>query len=116
MREMVERARELRRRSTEAERALWALIRSQQLGGYKFRRQASVGPFIVDFLCHRPQLIIEVDGGQHAAVTPYEARRSAWLTARGYRLVRLWNTELLEDPQAAAEYVLEEMEALERGG
>ncbi|MGC9237589.1 MAG: endonuclease domain-containing protein, partial [Thiomonas sp.] len=60
----IQRARELRRNLTEAERLLWNRLRNQQLG-VKFRRQAPIGPYIVDFLCPQARLIIELDGGQH---------------------------------------------------
>ncbi len=101
----TDRARELRRDSTEAERALWALLRAHRLDGHKFRRQVPIGPYIVDFLCHERRLIIEVDGGQHADDTAYDTRRTAYLAARGYRVLRLWNTDLLEDPEAAADHI-----------
>ena len=103
------RARELRRDSTAAERALWALLRARRLGGHKFRRQVPIGRYIVDFLCPNQRLIIELGGGQHQDPTPYEARRTAWLHANGYQLLRLWNTELLEDPHAAADYILSKL-------
>jgi len=58
-------ARQLRKDSTEAERALWRVLRSRELGGYKFRRQQPLGSFIVDFVCLEARLVVEVDGGQH---------------------------------------------------
>ena len=113
---LTTRARDLRSHSTAAERALWALLRARRLGGHKFRRQVPLGRYIVDFLCPDQHLIIELDGGQHQDPTPYEARRTAWLNANGYHpqpplrsplsILRLWNTELLEDPHAAADYIL----------
>ncbi len=103
---LTTRARDLRSHSTAAERALWALLRARRLGGHKFRRQVPLGRYIVDFLCPTQRLIIELDGGQHQDPTPYEARRTAWLNANGYQVLRLWNTELLEDPHAAADYIL----------
>jgi len=59
-------ARALRKRLTEAERLLWRHLRNRELGGWKFKRQYPVGPFIVDFICVEKNLVIEVDGGQHA--------------------------------------------------
>lgn len=61
-----ERARELRRNSTDAERKLWACLRAKRLGGYKFRRQYPVGQYVVDFVCVDRGLVVEVDGDQHA--------------------------------------------------
>jgi len=100
----TDRARELRRDSTAAERALWALLRAWQLDGHKFRRQAPIGPYIVDFACKEKQLVVELDGSQHQDRTAYDARRTAWLNAKGYEVVRLWNNDVLEDPEAAARH------------
>ena len=107
---LIDRARELRRDSTDAERALWALLRSWQLDDNKLRRQAPIGPYIVDFVCHRRRLIVELDGGQHLDATPYDTRRTAWLNANGYEVIRLWNTQVLEDPEAAAAHILTKLE------
>jgi very-short-patch-repair endonuclease len=67
----------LRREMTDVERKLWASLRNRQLSGFKFRRQATVGPFIVDFLCVEAVLVIELDGGQHDEER--EAARTAFL-------------------------------------
>jgi len=85
----------LREQMTDAERRLWARLRNRQLDGFKFRRQASLGPFIVDFLCIEARLIVEVDGGQHSAER--DAARTAWLTEESYRVVRFWNHEVIEN-------------------
>ena len=71
-------AREVRITSTEAERRLWAVLRGRRLQGYKFRRQHSLGPFILDFACVEHRLAIEADGGQHAD-NEHDHRRTAWL-------------------------------------
>ena len=99
-------ARELRRCGTDAERALWALVRDRRLGGYKFRRQVPLGPYVVDFLCREERLIVELDGGQHQDRTGYDAERTAWLSAMGFEVVRLWNNEFLEDTHAAGGHIL----------
>ena len=90
-----DRARELRTNQTPAERFVWYRLRYRQLGGFKFRRQHTLGPFIVDFVCLERKLVLELDGGQHADPTQadYDARRTAWLIERGYRVYRLWNIE-----------------------
>ena len=71
-------------------------MRAQQLGGYKFRRQAAIGTYIVDFVCLPLKLVIELDGVQHAEgeAPEYDERRTAWLASRGYRVLRFWNHEL----------------------
>jgi very-short-patch-repair endonuclease len=77
-------ARQLRRKATDAERLLWKHLRMRQLGAYKFRRQQPIGPYIVDFICFEQNLIIELDGGQHADQVQYDEARSVWLKERGY--------------------------------
>jgi very-short-patch-repair endonuclease len=88
-------ARRLRRDMTDAERRLWYALRDRRFAGWKFRRQASIGPYVVDFLCHAAKLIVEVDGGQHSEET--DARRTGFLEAQGYRVVRFWNNDVLQN-------------------
>jgi very-short-patch-repair endonuclease len=83
-------ARELRRDQTDAERKLWARLRDRQIG-VKFRRQHPIGPYIVEFCPPERQLVIELDGGHHAEQREYDARRTEFLAANGYRLLRFWN-------------------------
>jgi len=85
-------AKRLRRDSTDAERKLWQRLRSRQLNA-KFRRQATIGPYIVDFLCIEAGLVVEADGGQHS--TESDAARTAWLKSRGFRVARFWNNDIL---------------------
>lgn len=80
---------------TDAERCLWYALRDRRFEGWKFRRQASVGSFVVDFLCHSAKLIVEVDGGQHSEEA--DARRTAFLEGQGYRVVRFWNNDVLRN-------------------
>ena len=91
---ILERSRELRRPQTPAERKLWNALRNSRLAGYKFRRQQPVDRFIVDFYCAASRLIVEVDGGSHAAQEEYDAARTAWLEAHGYRVIRFTNLEV----------------------
>jgi very-short-patch-repair endonuclease len=88
------RAQALRKNPTEAERKLWAHLRLRQLGGYKFRRQHPIGPYIVDFICIERKLIIEVDGGQHDDYKFYDSKRDKWLKNKGFRVLRFWNIEV----------------------
>jgi very-short-patch-repair endonuclease len=92
-------ARRLRRRSTEAENRLWFHLRGRRLLGQKFQRQKTVGPFIVDFCYHESGLIVELDGGQHAAPEQEEKdrERTAYLNQKGYRMMRFWDHEVLRD-------------------
>jgi len=98
-------ARRLRKHPTDAERLLWRHLRLRQLGGYKFRRQQPLGPYIVDFVCLEQRLIVEVDGGQHAEQTEDDAQRTAWLEAEGFRVLRFWNTEVLQDTKTVQEVI-----------
>ena len=100
-----DRARELRRRMTDAERALWRCLRMRQLEGFRFRRQLPVGPYIVDFACLQARLIVEVDGGQHAGAAG-DARRDAFLRSCGFRVLRFWNDEVLRNPEGVCEVIL----------
>ena len=76
-------ARQLRKGSTEAERALWQQLRAARFEGRKFRRQVPIGRYVVDFVCFEARLIVELDGGQHAARQPYDAQRTTWLESQG---------------------------------
>jgi very-short-patch-repair endonuclease len=89
------RARTLRQNTTEAEKRVWQILRSQQMNGYKFRRQVPIGRYIADFVCHEARLILEIDGGQHDRSSPQEAERSRFLQNEGYRILRFWNNEVL---------------------
>jgi very-short-patch-repair endonuclease len=90
------RARALRRNSTGAEKRLWGLLRSRRFDGFKFRRQVPIGRYIAEFVCFERQLIVELDGSQHAD-SLHDARRDAWLRDDGYRVLRIWNNELSEN-------------------
>jgi very-short-patch-repair endonuclease len=90
----VDRARRLRRDATDAEKRLWRALR-EVFPNAKFRRQTSVGPYIADFLSFRHMVIVEVDGGQHTVEA--DASRTAYLSRQGYRVVRFWNHEVLEN-------------------
>lgn len=92
---LTTRSRALRQNSTVAERRLWSVLRSRQHNGFRFRRQVEIDGYIVDFLCAAKRLIIEVDGGQH---TPErDARRTARLENQGFRVIRFWNDDVLEN-------------------
>ena len=98
-------ARRLRQNATDAERALWRHLRAARLDGHKFRRQAPIGRYVVDFVCFEARLIVEVDGGQHAAQQRQDAQRTVWLAAQGFRVLRFWNTEVLGEVEAVKEVI-----------
>jgi very-short-patch-repair endonuclease len=100
-----DRARELRRRATDAERALWALLRRRQRLGALFHRQQPIGRFIVDFVCWEHHLVIEVDDGQHTERRTYDAARTRWLEENGFTVLRFWNTEVLREQEAVVQVI-----------
>ena len=99
-------AKSLRADMTDAERKLWSSLRGHRLAGMSFRRQAPIGPFIVDFVCQQHRLIVEIDGGQHAD-SIRDVERDAWLTSKGYRVLRFWNSDVLKNASGVLESVLD---------
>ena len=93
------RRRELREHSTKPEQLIWAALRNRRVGGLKFRRQHSIGPFIVDFLCKEKDLVIEIDGGYHAYVGEADLRRQRYLETHGFKVIRFTNEDVLEDAE-----------------
>ena len=97
-------ARRLRREATDAENRLWYHLRNRRLCGYKFKRQETIGPFIVDFACVECRLIVEADGGQP---TPNrDDQRTAYLNGLGWDVLRFWNNQILGQTDAVLEVVL----------
>lgn len=99
------RANELRKKQTDVEKKLWQQLRSRQISSYKFRRQMPVGPYIVDFACMTARLIVELDGSQHTENITYDRQRTAVLEAAGYRVLRFWNNEVIENPEGVLEAI-----------
>ena len=99
-------ARVLRRTMTDAEQALWRVLRSRQLEGFKFRRQHSIGRYVVDFVCLERKLIVEVDGGHHAEQADVDAERTAYLEDKGFHVIRFWNNEVLAEMEGVATRLL----------
>jgi very-short-patch-repair endonuclease len=77
---------------TDAERKLWHALRSRSIGA-KFRRQVPLGPYVVDFVCFEPKLIVEVDGGQHLE-NARDIIRDKYFERQGYRVLRYWNNDV----------------------
>jgi very-short-patch-repair endonuclease len=104
-----QRARTLRRKMTEAEIRLWQMLRLRQTEGYRFRRQAPIGRLIADFVCHAARLIIEIDGGQHDLLSEEEVSRTRFLEGQGYRVLRFWNNEVLDNPVGVRSVIAENL-------
>lgn len=98
-------ARGLRRRQTDAERRLWARLRDRRLLAAKFARQLPIGPYVVDFCCREAKLVVELDGGQHAAATVYDAERTQLLERLGYRVLRFWDNDALGNTDGVLERI-----------
>ncbi len=98
-------AKRLRSRQTDAEQRLWYHLRAHRFLGLKFKRQKPVGRYIVDFICHERRLIIEVDGGGHAHQTAYDHERDTWLRERGYRVLRVWNHDVVQQLDGVLEQI-----------
>ncbi|MCA0433236.1 MAG: DUF559 domain-containing protein [Proteobacteria bacterium] len=101
-------ARTLRNNATPAERILWQQLRLLKPEGRHFRRQVPVGRFVADFACHDPKLVIELDGGQHAAAAAYDAARSEVMTSQGYRVIRFWNGDIYNDLEGVVDRIRHE--------
>ena len=106
----TDKARELRRNATDAEKLLWKRLRMGQVESHKFRRQQPIGEYIVDFVCAERKLIVEVDGGQHVEQAAYDESRSKWLQDQGYRVVRFWNHDVLAMPDTVLSTILGELD------
>jgi very-short-patch-repair endonuclease len=104
----LNRAKPLRRPMTPQELGLWLRVKNRQLGGFKFRRQHPIGPYILDFYCAQVRLAVEIDGQSHwsAEQERHDVRRDAYLLEIGIETLRL-SAESLKRPRAAAEQILE---------
>jgi very-short-patch-repair endonuclease len=115
-------ARRLRRETTDPERLLWGKLRAHRQDGLAFRRQAPMGPYVVDFACHEARLVVELDGGGHSwsGQVRRDVARDAWLTDRGYRVLRFWNDEVVRNLDGVVETILAAAEGamtvITRGG
>ncbi|HEU5123067.1 MAG TPA: DUF559 domain-containing protein [Verrucomicrobiae bacterium] len=103
----VSRARELRKKSTWAEKYLWRMLRSRRLAGYKFRRQHQEGVYYLDFYCLEAKFALELDGSGHGFPERQarDQKRDAYLAERGILVKRIWNHQLVkgEDRQNLVE-------------
>lgn len=99
------RAVELRKEQTPAESRLWAYLRGDKLRGINFRRQHAIGNYIVDFCAIKAKLIIELDGSQHLEQSEYDAERAVFLESKGYRVLRFWNNDVMNDIHAVIQVI-----------
>ena len=102
-------ARAFRKSMTDAERKLWYLLRNRRLAGYKFIRQFPAGPYFADFCCRERMLVVEADGSQHAETT-HDRVRDEFLLQQGYRVLRFWNHDILNDLDMIRETIIAALE------
>jgi very-short-patch-repair endonuclease len=107
----VSRARALREQSTDVERKLWSILRGRQLAGLKFRRQVPIDRYVADFACAEARLVVELDGGQHADREKEDAARTRAIEACGWKVVRFWNNDVIENLDGVADTILAEIRA-----
>ncbi|MHA6289504.1 endonuclease domain-containing protein [Maricaulis sp. CAU 1757] len=103
----VRMARNMRKAMTPQEVRVWCALRALKAEGYKFRRQVPLGPYIVDFACFDPKLVVEIDGGQHGEDDHRrrDAERDRWLNRRGFAVHRAWNCEVDENIDGVLEAI-----------
>jgi len=90
-------AKRLRHNLTQAEAKLWKRLRAHQLLDIHFRNQHAIGNYVVDFCAPRRKLIIELDGSQHLEQAEYDAERTMFFESKGYRVLRFWNNDVMND-------------------
>jgi len=96
-------ARNLRKSQTDTEQILWLQLRNKRFLNYKFRRQFPIGDYIVDFICLELKLIIELDGSQHLDAENKDAERTAILNKRGFKVIRFWNNDVIDNLEGVLE-------------
>ena len=106
MASVVRKARRLRHDQTDAERLLWFRLRDRRLSGLKFKRQVPIHHYVVDFCCSEARLIVELDGGQHAAQQDADITRTKKLEEMGYLILRFWNNDVLSNIDGVLQTIL----------
>jgi very-short-patch-repair endonuclease len=103
----LQRARRLRAEMSDEERILWMLLRDRRFADFKFRRQVPLGDYVADFVCHGAKLVLELDGSQHAEPkqSAFDAKRTQYLEAAGFRVARIWCGDLFSDREGAMETI-----------
>lgn len=104
-------ARNLRKKQTLQEQHLWSILRNRQFYGLKFKRQVPIGLYVVDFCCNEKKVIIEIDGGQHNETRNimYDNKRTTFLEAEGYKVIRFWNNEIDNNIEGVYKKLMQEI-------
>jgi len=108
----TERARQLRKAETWAEKLMWRWLRDRRFSGYKFRRQHPVGKYYLDFFCEEAELNIELDGSQHGFPDQrkHDEERETFLKSLGLKTLRFWNSRLRRDAQTIRDAIFNELQ------
>ena len=101
---LIKKSRDLRNNPTIAENKLWYFLRNRQIENFKFRRQQPIGDYIADFTCLEKKIIVEIDGGQHFE-NKEDDIRDQWLTSQGYRVLRFWNNDVIQNIESVLEII-----------
>ena len=104
----------MRQNPTEAEAALWRLLRAKRLAGWKFRQQQKLDGYIVDFVCFKARLIVEADGSQHID-SDYDVDRDAYLRSQGFRVLRYYNNDILAQRESVLTSILDALNSGDAG-
>ncbi|RWC22877.1 endonuclease domain-containing protein [Mesorhizobium sp.] len=107
--ETTGRARRLRQSDNDSENALWMELRDRRLNGHKFVRQFPIGRYFADFACRECQLVVEIDGSQHAG-NKYDQNRDRFMVSNGWSVLRFWNVDILKDREAVLQTILAAIE------
>jgi very-short-patch-repair endonuclease len=100
----------MRLNATGAEARLWQHLRRHPMIGSHFRRQVVIGPYIADFACMAARLIVEVDGSQHGDTRmQHDETRTGWLESEGYRVIRFWNNDVVQNPASVVQAIYAEL-------
>jgi len=102
----IQLAKNLRKRSTDAEKLLWKYLRAKRLLGLKFKPQQPKGMYIIDFVCFEKKLVIELDGGQHAINLEKDKIRDFWLEEQGFRVLHIWDSDVFSNIQGVLDMIM----------
>ena len=105
----------LHRNMTPAEAKLWTHLRAHRLKDVHFRNQHAIGNYVVDFCAPRRKLIIELDGSQHLEQEEYDIERTAFLESKGYRVLRFWNNQVMNEIENVLQTIFNVLEEDEKG-
>ncbi len=111
---LKELSREMRKKPTEAEKRIWEILKSGDLAKLTFNRQKPLGNYIVDFYCSKAQLVIEVDGAGHREEEQrvYDEERTAYLQGFDLKVLRFWNSEVIQNPEGVYEKIIQTIKKL----